>query len=621
MQTRQPPLFPHCRPFSAAVLALIALAPHIPADEAPTGEQIFRTKCASCHGMSGEGVKGHYAKPLSRRPFRGPARPPDRRDHAQGRPRNLRRRRRRQGRGLRPRRLLLQNGRRPDRAVAADRSPAPERRRRPHRQFPLPRQAGTTSAACTANTSATATSAIAPWNASTPNALRLQDEQPRRRRSSRRSSPSAGKVRSSPRRPATTNLSSRPRTASGSGSTTRTRPLIDGWVRSGVGVEQRGTIRLLAGRAYPLRLEFFKSKEAKEKTASIALEWKPPTGVAGPIPPADLSPNRFPETLVISAAFPPDDRSLGWERGNTRFQGLGPGRHGRGRRNGRLRHRPSARAVRRGERRRGSRAETARVLPAFRRTGLPPAAHRRAKTSVHRPPVRRGPEPGHGRQARGAAGPAVAALLVPRGRRAAPTPTTRPAGSPSRLWDSPPDQELLDAAAGGRLTTREQVAAQAERMLNDQPRPRQAPRVPAPVAADRPRPGRGQGRRPLPRLRPGRRRRPADFARPVPGRRDLERRFGLPPAAAGRRSVHERPAGEVLRRRPAGRRAVPEGQAEPAAAGRRAHPSLPDGGLRPHVGDIADPPRRLSGARRPRPDAAAAAGGVHRRCRRAPTPT
>ena len=95
------------------------------------------------------------------------------------------------------------------------------------------------------------------------------------------------------------------------------KPLIDGAVRSGVMVELRESIRLLAGRAYPIRLEFFKSKEAKEKTASVSLEWKPPFGVDGPIPAQDLSPNRFPETLVISAAFPPDDRSLGWERGTT----------------------------------------------------------------------------------------------------------------------------------------------------------------------------------------------------------------------------------------------------------------------------------------------------------------
>jgi hypothetical protein len=36
------------------------------------------------------------------------------------------------------------------------------------------------------------------------------------------------------------------------------------------------------------------------------------------------------------------------------------------------------------------------------------------------------------------------------------------------LWDSLPDRELLEAAAAGRLATREQVVRQAERMLADQ---------------------------------------------------------------------------------------------------------------------------------------------------------
>src|SRR5262249_3895183 len=35
------------------------------------------------------------------------------------------------------------------------------------------------------------------------------------------------------------------------------------------------------------------------------------------------------------------------------------------------------------------------------------------------------------------------------------------------LWDSLPDQELLDAAARGQLATREQVVRQAERMVTD----------------------------------------------------------------------------------------------------------------------------------------------------------
>ncbi len=42
-------------------------------------------------------------------------------------------------------------------------------------------------------------------------------------------------------------------------------PLIDAWVRSGTNIVERGSFHLLGGRAYPLRLEFFKSKEAKEK--------------------------------------------------------------------------------------------------------------------------------------------------------------------------------------------------------------------------------------------------------------------------------------------------------------------------------------------------------------------
>jgi hypothetical protein len=35
------------------------------------------------------------------------------------------------------------------------------------------------------------------------------------------------------------------------------------------------------------------------------------------------------------------------------------------------------------------------------------------------------------------------------------------------LWDAPPDKDLLDAVAAGKLGTREEVAKQAERMLND----------------------------------------------------------------------------------------------------------------------------------------------------------
>lgn len=95
------------------------------------------------------------------------------------------------------------------------------------------------------------------------------------------------------------------------------KALIDGWVRSGKNVEARESIKLLGGRTYPLRLEAFKSKEAKESNFSIALWWKAPGGVDELIPARNLTTARSPEVYVSTAAFPPDDRSLGWERGSS----------------------------------------------------------------------------------------------------------------------------------------------------------------------------------------------------------------------------------------------------------------------------------------------------------------
>ncbi|MGH7134913.1 MAG: PA14 domain-containing protein, partial [Pirellulales bacterium] len=96
------------------------------------------------------------------------------------------------------------------------------------------------------------------------------------------------------------------------------RTLIDAWVRSGSDVDHRESIHLIGGRAYPLKLEFFKSKDDKTtKTASIALLWKPPARVEQVISERQLSPNRFPPTFVVQTAFPPDDRSTGYERGSS----------------------------------------------------------------------------------------------------------------------------------------------------------------------------------------------------------------------------------------------------------------------------------------------------------------
>ncbi|NNC90731.1 MAG: DUF1592 domain-containing protein [Akkermansiaceae bacterium] len=90
---------------------------------------------------------------------------------------------------------------------------------------------------------------------------------------------------------------------------------IDAYVSSNNEVRERtGRMFLLGGRAYPLHLEFFSYQEER---SLIRLEWKPPHGTWSPVPPEQLSPDRGAPLAVISTPFPPDDRSLGYERGSS----------------------------------------------------------------------------------------------------------------------------------------------------------------------------------------------------------------------------------------------------------------------------------------------------------------
>jgi len=89
--------------------------------------------------------------------------------------------------------------------------------------------------------------------------------------------------------------------------------LIEGWVSSGEPRELTGTLRLIGGRAYPLRLDFFKYKSS---SASIKLEWHPPHGARQVIPARSLSPASTRNTFVLRQPFPPDDSSAGYERGS-----------------------------------------------------------------------------------------------------------------------------------------------------------------------------------------------------------------------------------------------------------------------------------------------------------------
>ena len=106
------------------------------------------------------------------------------------------------------------------------------------------------------------------------------------------------------------------------------KPLIDAWVKSGNDTEYRESIVLLGGRAYPLRLEFSKAKQGvddskknkkppKPVKASVALAWKRPHRAVEVVPRHLLSTVRFPESFVLTTPFPPDDRSVGYERGTS----------------------------------------------------------------------------------------------------------------------------------------------------------------------------------------------------------------------------------------------------------------------------------------------------------------
>jgi Protein of unknown function (DUF1592)/Protein of unknown function (DUF1588)/PA14 domain/Protein of unknown function (DUF1595)/Cytochrome C oxidase, cbb3-type, subunit III/Protein of unknown function (DUF1585) len=97
--------------------------------------------------------------------------------------------------------------------------------------------------------------------------------------------------------------------------------VITATVQSGDQKEYSAPVFLTGGRVYFLRLEFSKAlqgvkdKKPKPTPAFVRLEWKPPGGTTEPIPTRFLSPNQVPEQHLVTIPFPPDDKSLGWERG------------------------------------------------------------------------------------------------------------------------------------------------------------------------------------------------------------------------------------------------------------------------------------------------------------------
>ena len=250
------------------------------------------------------------------------------------------------------------------------------------------------------------------------------------------------------------------------------RPLIDAWVKSGDNIEHRGSIFLLAGRPYSIRLEFSKAKQgvddskekkakAKPVKASVALEWKLPHRPSEVIPARNLSPGKAPETFVPSTPFPPDDRSIGYERGTTISREWDQATTD-----------AALEVV-------GYVASHLKEL-AGGSTDLPKLKEfclKFAERAFRRPLSDDQKERYVARQFAEAADGELAVkrvvLLVLKSPRFLFREIDGPDGFDvaSRLsfglWDAPPDQTLWQAAASGQLKDRAQVVRQAERMVQD----------------------------------------------------------------------------------------------------------------------------------------------------------
>lgn len=250
---------------------------------------------------------------------------------------------------------------------------------------------------------------------------------------------------------------------------TQNPALVDGWVSAGNEIrEEEGSIHLLGGRHYPLRLEFFKHQEEK---ALVELYWKPPHGTRQIMPAEALSPTWRPLTFVGSSVFPADDRSDGYERGITVSRlwldavtslAFEAGDYAKEHLNGLARTRDDDE-----EREEKIRAFAADFAERALRRPLDEAEQQRY---VHEPLAQRDEqdtlEDGVRRVAlRALTSPA---FLYPAAAFESPDePWARATKLALAMWDSLPDQRLREAAAKDELDDERQLLGQARRMLDD----------------------------------------------------------------------------------------------------------------------------------------------------------
>jgi hypothetical protein len=259
-------------------------------------------------------------------------------------------------------------------------------------------------------------------------------------------------------------------------------PLIDAYVKSGNETEYKANILLLGGRSYPLRLEFSKANQGVDNKknehsthASMQLLWKPPHGVLETVPERCLIPHDSAEVFVVKTPFPPDDKSIGYERGTSvspewfaaataasveiadyaidHIEHLAHTKRDSPDRADKLKQFATTFATRAFRRPLTDHVRTLVVDRAFADAPDLDAALKRSMLLVlGSPRFLFHTETAAGTEAAAGGKPdsfATAARLS------------------FGLWDSIPDQPLWDAATKNQLVTAEQVRRQAERMAND----------------------------------------------------------------------------------------------------------------------------------------------------------
>ena len=255
------------------------------------------------------------------------------------------------------------------------------------------------------------------------------------------------------------------------------KPLIDGMTRSGNQTEYRSTIFLLGGRAYPIRLDFHKANQGVDDTekqkakpagpASVALLWRRPKLAVEPIPNRFLFNRTIRPTYVCQTPFPPDDRSIGYERGSdvskewdeaTTSAAIEAANFAASRL-------PTVAGVPDND---GQRADK---LKAYCRQFVQRAFRCPIDSALERTFVAKQFENAHSLE--GAVKRVILFTLK------SPRFLYREIGTSKKdaffaasqlsfsLWDSLPDPELMKAAESGALVTKEQITQQADRMIEN----------------------------------------------------------------------------------------------------------------------------------------------------------